>query len=152
MWDILWWHWMVAGLVILAVDVLLINTFYMLWFGISGVAVALLLAVFPSLPVWGQILLFGVLSLGLLALWLLILRPRYTQKNIQKARHELPGLTAIVVHYNTHEKIGTIRLQKPVGGRDVWQFSATHTPQAGDRVTVGSVDDSGTVMLNAPNS
>ena len=124
MWELLWWHWAVLGGGLLVLDVLVLNIYYPLWFGIAAVCTALALALFPDMPLWAQIFLFAALAAAFLLLWLLLLRPQYSAKNRADAIRELPGQAGVVVHYNAQQKTGTLRLQKPVGGKDVWDFSA----------------------------
>ncbi|MGI9296802.1 MAG: NfeD family protein [Gammaproteobacteria bacterium] len=146
MWEIEWWHWAVLGFSLLVLDVMLLNIYYLLWFGAGAVGVSVALALFPATPAWAQIVLFAVSSAMLLALWLLVLRPRNSAKMMRDARRELPGMSGVVVNYNPREGRGAIRLQRPAGGRDVWDFSA-ETAKPGERATIESVNADGVVKL-----
>ena len=146
MWELEWWHWAVLGFSLLVLDVLLLNLYYLLWFGAGAVGVSLALAAFPSMPAWAQIVLFALLSAFLLALWLLVLRPRNSKNAMRNAKKELPGLSGIVVHFNSNEKRGELRLQRPAGGKDVWEFAADNaTP--GERATIKTVRADGVATL-----
>lgn len=148
MWEMEWWHWAVLGFSLLVLDVLLLNIYYLLWFGAGAVAVSLALALFPETPPWAQIVLFAALSASLLALWLLVLRPRNSENAMKIARKELPGMSGVVVNYNPRDGRGAIRLQRPAGGRDVWEFSAENA-KPGERATIESVNAEGIVKLSA---
>ena len=148
MWEVEWWHWAALGFSLLVLDLLLLNVFYLLWFGAGALGVAAALAYSPETPLWGQIVLFALSSALLLALWIVVLRPRTSAKVLQTAREELPGMSGVVVKFNPQDKRGTIRLQRPVGGRDVWDFAA-ESADVGDRATIEGVDEKGVVKLGS---
>ena len=66
--QIVFWHWWIlaGALVILELTWPL---FFFLWLGFSAAAVGFLLLAFPELPVSGQMLLFGVLSVAAIYAW-----------------------------------------------------------------------------------
>ena len=64
---ILWWHWLVFGLVLVAGEVVAPGGFYIIFFGTAAILVGLLSAVGAAGPLWVQLLLFSVLSVG--SLW-----------------------------------------------------------------------------------
>ena len=148
--EVEWWHWAVLGFALLALDAVLLNIYYLLWFGAGALAAALALAVFPSMPLWAQLVLFASLSAALLAFWLLVLRPRTAAAEMRRARSELPGQAGVVINYNAAEKRGKIRMQKPVGGKDVWEFLSEHAPRSGERAVIGHVNEDGIAVLDAP--
>jgi hypothetical protein len=67
-----WWAWLVLGLILLGGEMLTPGGFYLLFFGCGALAVGLLGLVGLDTPVWGQWLLFTVLSVALIA----VVRPR----------------------------------------------------------------------------
>lgn len=68
------WAWIIAGVVMLALE-LVVPGGIMLWLGVAGIATGLVLFVQPiAWPL--QFLLFGVLSLVLIAAWLRYARGR----------------------------------------------------------------------------
>ncbi len=145
-----WWHWAVLGFALLVLDAVLLNIYYLVWFGAGALAAAAALAVFPSMPLWAQVVLFAAASAALLALWLLLLRPRNSAAAMRRARDELPGQAGVVVNYNAAKKRGTIRMQKPVGGKDVWEFAAEYAPRPGDRAVIGHLNKNGVAVLAPP--
>ena len=66
---ILWWHWLVFGLVLALGEVVTPGGFYLLFFGIAALVVGLLTRVDLAGPAWMQVLLFSVLSVGSLLLF-----------------------------------------------------------------------------------
>ena len=142
-----WWYWAALGLGLLALDVLLLNSYYLLWFGAGALGAAMLAAGFPQTPLWAQIAVFAALSLILLALWTAVLRPRRSAEAMRKARGELPGQAGVVVSYNEREKRGKLRLQKPIAGRDVWDFHSESPCRLGDRVMIDDVAENGVAAV-----
>jgi membrane protein implicated in regulation of membrane protease activity len=59
---IVWWHWLALGLVLIALELAAAGGFYVIFFGIAAVVVAILQLAGVSGPLWTQLLLFSVLS------------------------------------------------------------------------------------------
>ena len=149
---LLWWHWVVIGLVILLSDVIVLgSTGIVLWFGAGAVAVGLWILADPELLPWAQFALWVAFSLGALILWLVIFKPRMNRRNVASAREELIGAAGVVIRVREAEGEvhGTIRLQKPIGGRDVWEFQSTSSFTPGTRVTASAVSDEGVLTIAA---
>ena len=64
---ILWWHWLVFGMVLVSGELVVPGGFYIIFFGAAAILVGLLAAVGAAGPLWVQLLLFSVLSVG--SLW-----------------------------------------------------------------------------------
>ena len=60
----LWWHWLVIGLILVALEMAASGGFYVIFFGIAALAVATLHAFDAAGPVWVQLLLFSLISVG----------------------------------------------------------------------------------------
>ena len=67
--DILWWHWLVLGLILAAAELASAGGFYVIFFGIGAIIVGLLASVGLAGPVWVQMLLFAVISVASLMLF-----------------------------------------------------------------------------------
>jgi membrane protein implicated in regulation of membrane protease activity len=67
--DILWWHWLVLGLLLVLAELAASGGFYIIFFGISAVVVGLLASAGLAGPVWVQLLLFSVLSVATLMIF-----------------------------------------------------------------------------------
>lgn len=66
---ILWWHWLVLGLLLAVAELATAGGFYLVFFGVGAILVGLLASFDVAGPVWLQILLFSVLSVGSLLLF-----------------------------------------------------------------------------------
>lgn len=62
------WQWGIGALVLMAVEMLLPG-FYLLWLGIAAGVVALLLLLWPGLPLELQLLVFAAASVGSIVAW-----------------------------------------------------------------------------------
>ena len=59
-----WWGWMITGAALLGSELLLVDAeFYLVFLGLSALLVGVFGLAGPELPVWGQWLAFGGLSL-----------------------------------------------------------------------------------------
>jgi inner membrane protein len=87
---ILWWHWLVLGLLLMLGELVTPGGFYIIFFGIGALLVGLLAAVNLAGPAWMQLLLFSVLSIGLL----LVFRARLL--NWMQVDPQLPSVDALV--------------------------------------------------------
>jgi len=60
----LWWHWLLLGLVLTALEMAASGGFYIVFFGIAAVIVSLLALAGIAGPLWLQMLLFSALSVA----------------------------------------------------------------------------------------
>lgn len=87
---ILWWHWLVLGLLLMLGELVTPGGFYIIFFGTGALLVGLLAAVNLAGPAWMQLLLFSVLSIGLL----LVFRARLLRW--MQVDPQLPSVDALV--------------------------------------------------------
>ena len=144
-----WWHWAILGLALLVTDLLLINSFYLLWFGIGALSLSLLVVVLGAvvdMVLWLQVVLWLIFSVLFLMMWLLWMRPWRMRKLVAQAKAELPGQMGVVVRF--YGGTGVVRLQKPIGGRDLWDFRSANKHKPGDSVTLLQLPDDGIVKID----
>jgi len=67
--DMLWWHWMVLGLFLAALELVAPGSFFIIFFGVAALIVGLLDLWGLAGPVWVQWLLFSVISVAALMLF-----------------------------------------------------------------------------------
>ena len=60
----LWWHWLVIGLVLVALEMAASGGFYVIFFGVAALAIAGLHVLDLAGPVWVQLALFSAISVG----------------------------------------------------------------------------------------
>jgi membrane protein implicated in regulation of membrane protease activity len=66
---ITWWHWIALGLVLILLEMAASGGFYIIFFGVAAIAIGSLHTLGAAGPIWFQILLFSILSIGSLALF-----------------------------------------------------------------------------------
>jgi membrane protein implicated in regulation of membrane protease activity len=59
---VIWWQWLVLGMLLLGAEVAVDAEFYLIFLGLSAMAVGLLGTTSLALPVWGQWLLFSLIA------------------------------------------------------------------------------------------
>lgn len=60
--DMLWWHWILVGLVLLGIEMLTPGGFFVMFFGVGALVVGWLALMGLAGPLWTQWLLFSVFS------------------------------------------------------------------------------------------
>jgi membrane protein implicated in regulation of membrane protease activity len=66
---ILWWHWLVLGLMLTLGEVITPGGFFVIFFGVAAIVVGLLARADLAGPSWMQLLLFSLFSVGSLLLF-----------------------------------------------------------------------------------
>lgn len=124
------WAWIVAGLILLGLELLLPGGF-LLWMGISGIVTGLMV-LFQDISWPLQWLLFGVLSLLSITVWLRWSRSRETPSDrplLNQRADQLVGQEA-VLEQPIQQGFGRIVL-----GDTVWRVSGADLP-VGQRVRI----------------
>lgn len=141
------WHWVVIGFLLAALEILL-PSFFMLWLGVSAIAVGLVSLFVPMALAW-QLLLWALLSLCCLVAWFKFVAPKMKDKTRSGMAHEsMVGKVATVLDYQVATSRGQLRFSAPVLGEDEWRFICEQPLSPGDRVVV--VDFSGNDLIVRP--
>jgi len=67
--ELLWWHWLVLGLLLVVAEMAASGGFYIIFFGIGAIVVGLLASFDLAGPLWMQLLLFSVISVASLMIF-----------------------------------------------------------------------------------
>lgn len=133
--NIAYWHWIVIGLILAAFEIF-IPSFVILWFGLSAIAVGLLLWVLP-LSFTLQLLIWIALSLLNVWLWFTWVSPRFKNKSLSGMAYEaMLGQVGMVIEWNAASSRGRLRFPAPIVGNDEWLFICEDAVDVGDRVRV----------------
>ena len=133
-----WWHWIILGLCLSAVE-LLVSVFFILWFGIGAIGVGLLLLAFPALSIAMQFTVWTILSSILVVIWFRYFRPR-TVTAVGTSSGDVIGEVGVLINDLCPDSRGRVRFQKPVLGSDQWECYADQDFKAGDRVRIAAVE------------
>ena len=87
---ILWWQWLVLGLLLMLGELVTPGGFYIIFFGIGAILVGLLAGVDLAGPSWMQLLLFSASSVGLLVVF------RARLLNWMQIDPQLPPVDALI--------------------------------------------------------
>ena len=66
---LLWWHWLVIGLLLVLAELATAGGFFVIFFGIGALIVGIMAGLGIAGPLWTQLLLFSVISVLSLALF-----------------------------------------------------------------------------------
>lgn len=139
--DILWWHWLVAGLALIVAE-LAVPGMVLVWFGVGAICTGLLLAAAPALSLTAQLAAWTVLSCALVGLWFRVFRTDQHKTHVGMAAGETIGEIGLLVSAVEPFGRGQVRFQKPLLGSEVWACIADEALPAGERVKVLSVEGS----------
>jgi membrane protein implicated in regulation of membrane protease activity len=135
--DLLWWHWMVLGL-LLGLAELAVPSFFIIWFGLGALLVGVILLLVPALGFIMQVLLWTLASVSMMVLWFKVFRNASRTRSGQA--DEVLGEIGVLTHAVEPFARGEVRFQKPLLGSDVWPCLADEAIAAGERVKVLAVD------------
>jgi len=139
--NIEWWHWLVAGLVLILLE-LVVPGMVLVWFGVAAVAIGLLVAASPTLSLTLLLGLWTALSCVLVFAWFRVFRSDQHKTHAGMSGGEQIGEVGLLVQEVTPYGRGRVRFQKPLLGSDVWECIADDTIAVGERVKVLSVEGS----------
>ncbi|OZG72288.1 hypothetical protein BTA51_16240 [Hahella sp. CCB-MM4] len=147
--NIAYWHWIVLGILLAGLEIF-VPSFVILWFGVAGIAVGLLMVLFP-IGVTAQLFIWGGLSVLLLVLWHKLVSPRMENRTLAGlSREAIIGQVGTVLEYSSARSRGNLRFPAPILGNDEWEFIFDGELRSGDRVMVTEV--SGNALIVVPKN
>jgi membrane protein implicated in regulation of membrane protease activity len=132
-----WWHWVVVGLILVALEMAASGGFYVIFFGIAAIAIGALHVLDLAGPLWFQFLLFSVISIGSL---LFFRRPFMRWMNLDRPGSDVDsmiGETAVPLEDIESGAVGRAELRGTVWSARNQAKAAVHK---GQRCTVVAVD------------
>lgn len=136
-----WWYWVVGGVLLILLE-LAIPAFFVLWFGLGALLVGLLMLLAGALALTTQLLVWGLASLAMMALWFQVFRRDRHKTLIGTADGTVLGEVGLLVGAVEPFQRGKVRFQRPILGADEWVCVAETAIAAGERVRVVSVEGS----------
>ncbi|HQR50362.1 MAG TPA: NfeD family protein [Methylophilaceae bacterium] len=133
------WAWAILGLVLLGAE-MLSGTFYLLWFGIAALCVALLLALWPDAPFSLQLLAFSVLALTSLTVWKLKYHGKVADLRIGQSHGDAIGQAGRISATVAPEQLGRITFTMPVMGSREWTAVSDERIEAGETAVVSGIE------------
>lgn len=133
------WVWGALGLILLAAE-MASGTFYLLWFGVSAVCVAIALWLFPNMPHALQVILFAALSVSSLAIWKLNYKKTATNSRVGQAQGEEIGRVGAVIVACGPTQMGKIRFTQGLMGAREWPAVANEPIAEGVEARIIAVE------------
>jgi hypothetical protein len=137
--NILWWHWIVLGIILVLME-LVVPSFTIFWFGLGALVTGLLVALLPEIPLKWQILVFSLSSIGFTFLWFRLFVPRKRMKSLLMDEKSAIGQTGIAASRALLPgQKGRVAFSVPVLGEESWSYQADEPIETGNRVRVVAV-------------
>lgn len=133
------WIWGAVGLILLALE-MATGTFYILWFGVSALSVAIATWLFPNLALPLQFVMFAALSISSLAIWRLNYQKTDTHNRVGQAQGEEIGRTGTVIEACSPSQNGKIRFTQGLMGSREWPAISDETIEIGSAAAVIAVE------------
>ena len=143
--QILYWHWIVFGVILMLSEIML-TSFFILWFGVAAILMGVVVFFIPGLGISWQIFIWTILSCLLAYAWFKYLKPLSVDKTkAGLSREAIVGEIGQVIAVPAGEKRGRLRFPAPILGNDEWMIIAREPVSEGDRVRV--IDVSGNALV-----
>jgi hypothetical protein len=133
------WSWAILGLVLLSIE-MMTGTFYILWFGIAALCVALITAIFPGSSLSLQLLAFSVLSLTSLAVWRFKYKSQVPGSRVGQSHDDSIGKVGHIIAAVSTMQNGAIRFTVPVLSSREWTVIADESINIGEAAEVVSIE------------
>jgi inner membrane protein len=133
------WMWGALGLLLLAIE-MGTGTFYVLWFGVAALFMSIALWILPNMSLPVQFIIYGLMSLGSLAIWQLFYKKNETHSRVGQAQGEEIGRTGTVIVAVSASQNGKIRFAQGVMGSREWTAVANETIAEGAEASIIAVE------------
>ncbi|WP_226662804.1 NfeD family protein [Microbulbifer aggregans] len=145
---IAYWHWLVFGLLLVTAEIF-VSGFILFWFGLAALAIGIALMGI-DMPFTVQLLLWALLSIGLVLFWLKAIKPKWKDRTTSGMAFEaLTGQVGSVIESNSGKTRGRLRFPAPILGEDEWSFLCDTEIAVGERVRVKDI--SGNTLVVSPH-
>jgi len=133
-----YWHWIVFGLVLAGLEIFA-PSFFMLWLGVSAIAVGLIMSI-TEISVTSQVLIWAGLSFSCLVAWFKFVSPMMKNKTLSgMSKEAIIGQEGTVLNHSNESHRGKMRFPAPIVGNDEWSIISDDELTGGDRVVVKDV-------------
>ncbi|MGE0371155.1 MAG: NfeD family protein [Gammaproteobacteria bacterium] len=133
------WHWLVLGMLLMIAEIF-IASFFIFWFGLGAMMVAVALWFHPALGLGAQLLLWALSSSLFAFLWFRYIKPLMTDRTMAGiSREAIVGESGQVIRVPAGRTRGVVRFATPLLGSEEWPFLCEQAVEPGDRVFVKDV-------------
>ena len=132
------WIWGALGLFLLTVE-MATSTFYVFWFGIAALSVAIIMILVPNISLAVQYVIFAILSLGSLIIWKFFYKKTSSNSRVGQSKGEEIGRIGTVIETVNIKQNGKIRFAQGLMGSREWSAISDETIEAGSDASVIAV-------------
>jgi membrane protein implicated in regulation of membrane protease activity len=137
--NILWWHWIVLGIILVLVE-MVVPSFTIFWFGLGALVTGLVMALLPDISLKWQLLVFSVSSVAFTFFWFRLFVPRKKMKSLLVDEQAAIGQTGIAAtRALVPGEMGRVVFSVPVLDDESWMYLADEPIETGNRVRVLAV-------------
>ncbi|MDO9204783.1 NfeD family protein [Methylotenera sp.] len=133
------WIWGTIGLILLAVE-MVTTTFYVMWFGIAALILAVLTWLMPDMNIAIQLFLFSILSIGSLFIWRTYYKKTSTDSRVGQAQGEEIGRVGVIIEAVSSTQNGRIQFTQGLMGSREWVAVCNKTLEPGTQAVVVAVE------------
>ncbi|HHS84201.1 MAG TPA: NfeD family protein [Gammaproteobacteria bacterium] len=133
--SVLWWHWIVIGLVLLAAE-MMTGTFLLLGLGIAAILVGAV-DLLSNISFTTELLLWLVFSVVAMGIWFKWFRVESVSRSGQ-SNYRLDTLGTVLEEITPHQR-GKVAFDVPVLGNTTWHATARTEIPKGARVKIVQV-------------
>ena len=133
------WLWAILGLVLLGAE-MASTTFYLFWFGVAALAIALLVWLIPSISIKVQIFLFAVVSLVLILTWRQFFKKNDGDLRVGQSQGDEIGRIGTIIETVTPKQNGKIQFPQGVMGSREWTAIADENLAVGIDATIIAIE------------
>lgn len=133
------WAWGILGLILLAAE-MATGTFYVLWFGVAALIIAVFTWLMPDISASIQLVLFAVLSIGSLLVWQSYYKKTSSDSRVGQAQGEEIGRIGIIIEAVSPIQNGRIQFTQGVMGSREWVAIANKNIEIGTHAVVVAVE------------
>ena len=143
------WMWGILGLVLLGLE-MATGTFYILWFGIAGLLLALLVSAFPSMDISLQVFAYAALSLGSLFVYKRFYKgSEKDDLKVGQSRGDEIGKQGMIIEAVSGTQNGRIRFAQGVMGSKEWVVVSDEEIAVGTVAQVVAVEGNSLRVITA---
>ncbi len=137
--NILWWHWIVLGVILVLME-MVVPSFTIFWFGLGALVTGLVMALLPEISLKWQLLVFSVSSVAFTFFWFRLFVPRKKMKSLLVDEQAAIGQTGIAAtRALIPGEMGRVVFSVPVLDDESWMYLADEPIETGNRVRVIAV-------------
>lgn len=133
------WIWGTIGLILLAAE-MVTTTFYIMWFGVAALILAVLTWVMPEISVAIQLFLFAILSIGSLFIWRTYYKKTSIDSRVGQAQGEEIGRIGVIIEPVSPTQNGRIQFTQGLMGSREWVAVCNKPIETGTKAVVVAVE------------